>query len=1047
MNKKKIIEKVVISSVVAICAGVAMGQVISSKVAYDKYRSSLEEAEKNRVGNPELDSISVKLKDGISYFKNGKASPKKDDFEVQANFTVKNGEDYSSNLTSKQFNMEVNKDFANNGGEIKFTYLMKETTINVSLKDVIPTSLTVTKNPNIINYEEGKTFDPTGMVVEVLYNDGSTLSIDASKLVVDTTTPLKVSDKSWNISYKFNGITLNGKVNISVLKKGEFSDGKLIGLSISSGKAIAFADEPRANSNLDDLVVMGQFDSGNYVQLNKDQYDIADKEVIVDFGKKANLSICAKDNAQVFCEVETEVVKRNKGENAVINGGNVLSATTYDFVNNEYVASNVINYVGNLSVGSTLKFNFQSKSYIRASLKLRVASNYLLLDGTNYHTEELQLNKLLNVNVNGASKIISKDKIIERVGNSSDKNKPSQVYYDVVLNDVFIKGGNNTITLSIKDSGLRNYDDTMASINIDYLDVIMLEDKSISLGEYNQITTSNNLTKVINANKYYETDKSLAVLTNKDIQGGCSDGKYGYFATSGFGGSGTRIVKFDFTTNEVIKSSGEVDIGYVKGSWLTDSNNYNKLFFENGKIGIFTLDNKVSYYDSTTLELLEKGVTLGSNSIDASYNEFIEEYVVVDKSRNVKFYDKDKNTIIDKGVTLGFNKNGYTFRSISSDEDYIYAVYRDNNESVTTALIEVYDWNGVKAKDDLVIDCSNGLTESDNRTVQNMVFANGNTYLVGRAYSGSNRGMFASKLTMSLNEFSTFDTSLLGGYVQNAMKEGKDPAFTNQVVSNSIAISKEYNGKNVNLFSVEGGCSDGKYLYYALTSNGRQYVTIVKYDLDKNEVIASSDILQLFEGKSWMEDCNLLYQNGLIYLINNENDTMKAFDSNTLTLRNDISAIKFGDESSNYSKITSVGYNESTKNYVFSIGGKMYITDENKNVTNTISLKVEHTKDFFKDFALAPDSGAAFQTLYADNGYIYALFNHNAWLASEIQIFDWSGNKIKTVTIEVDTNDDLNKANGSYNIQNLVELNGKLYLSVLSYGGKQGLYLYEISYK
>ena len=120
MNKKKIIEKVVISSVVAICAGVAMGQVISSKVSYDKYRSALDEAERNRVGNPELDSISVKLKDGINYFKNGKASPNKDDFEVQANFTVKNGEDYSSNLTSKQFNMEVNEDFVNNGGEIKF---------------------------------------------------------------------------------------------------------------------------------------------------------------------------------------------------------------------------------------------------------------------------------------------------------------------------------------------------------------------------------------------------------------------------------------------------------------------------------------------------------------------------------------------------------------------------------------------------------------------------------------------------------------------------------------------------------------------------------------------------------------------------------------------------------------------------------------------------------------------------------------------------------------------------------------------------------------
>ncbi len=1047
MNKKKIIEKVVISSVVAICAGLAMGQVISSKVSYDKYRSALDEAERNRVGNPELDSISVRLKDGVNYFKNGKASPNKDDFEVQANFTVKNGEDYSSNLTSKQFNMEVNEDFVNNGGEIKFTYLTKETTINLSLKEVIPTGLTVTKNPNIISYEEGKTFDPTGMVVDILYNDGSTLNIDASKLVVDTTTPLKTSDKSWSVSYKFNDITLNGKVDISVFKKGEFSNGKLISLSILSGKAIAFADEPRANSNLDNLVVMGEFDSGNYVKLNRDEYEIADKEVIVDFGKKANLSICAKDNKQVFCEVEAEVVKRNKGENAIISGGNVLSATTYNFVNNEYVPGKVINYVGNLSAGSTLKFNFQSKSYVRANLKLRVASNYLLLDGSNYHTEELQLNKLLNVNVNGASKMISKDTHIERVGNSVDKNKPSQVYYDVVLNDVFIKGGNNTITLSIKDSGLRNYDDSMASINIDYLDVVMLNDKSISLGEYDQVTTANNLTKIVSANKYYEADNKVVALSGRDIQGGCSDGTYGYFATSGFGGSGTKIVKFNFATNEVVKSSDTVDIGYVQGSWLTDRNNYNKLFFENGKIGIFTLDNKVSYYDSSTLELLEKGVTLGSNSIDASYNEFIEEYVVVDKSRNVKFYDKDKNTIIDKGVTLSFNKDGYTFRSVSSDEDYIYAVYRDESEAVTTAIIEIYDWNGVKTKDDLIIDCSNGLAESDNRTIQNMVFANGDTYLVGRAYSGSNRGMFASKLTMSLSEFSTFDTSLLGGYVQNTMKVGKDLEFTNQILSSNISLTKEYNGNKVYLFSVEGGCSDGKYLYYALTSNGRQYVTIIKYDLDKKEVIASSDVVQLFEKQSWGEDCNLLYQNGLIYLINNGNDTMKAFDSNTLMLRNDINAIRFGDENSNYSKVTSVGYNEATKNYVFSIGGQMYITDEDKNVTNTISLKAEHTKDFFKDFALASDSGASFQTLYADNEYIYALFNHNAWLASEIQIFDWSGNKIKTITIEVDTNDDLNKAKGQYNIQNLVELNGKLYLGVLSYGGKQGLYLYEISYK
>ena len=1049
MNKKKIIEKVVISSVVAICAGVAMGQVISSKIEYDKYRSSLEEAENNRVGNPVLDSINVKLKDDINYFKNGKASPNKDDFEVQANFTVKNGEDYSSNLTSKQFNMEVNKDFANKGGEIKFTYLTKETTINLSLKDVIPTGLTVTKNPNIISYEEGKTFDPTGMVVDILYNDGSTLAIDASKLVVDTITPLKVSDKSWNISYKFNDITLNGKVDISVSKVGEFSNGKLIGLSILSGKAIAFADEPRNNSNLDDLVVMGEFDSGNYVRINRDQYDILDKETIVEFGKKVNLSICSKDSRDVSCEVETEIVKHNKGENAVISGGNVLSATTYNFVNNEYIAGNVINYVGNLSDGSNLKFNFESKSNVRATLKLRVASNYLLLDGSNYHTEELQLNKLLNINVNGSTKMISKDALIERIGNSSDKTKVSQVYYDVVLNNVFIKGGNNNITLSIKDSGLRNYDDSMASINIDYLDVTMLEDKSISLGEYDQVTTANNLTKEITANKVYEADPNELTLSNKDIQGGCSDGEYGYFAVSNFGGANTVIVKFDFKENTIVKVSGNIENNYVSGSWKTDGNDFNKVFYENGKIAIFTFDNKISYYDSNTLELVEKDVTIGTNSVDATYNQFIGEYVVVDKWHNVSFYKEDRSTTINKGVTLRFNKDGYTFRSVTSDEDYIYALYRDKSESVTTALIEIYDWNGKKVNDELIIDCSTGLSKSDNRTVQNMVFINGNTYLVGRAYSGSNTGMFASKLTMTLNESSTFDTSLLGGYVQNAIKEGKDPIFTNQILTSSIALSKEYNGINVSLYSVEGGCTDGTYLYYALTSNGRQYVTIAKYDLNKKEVVDSSDVIKIFDEKKWNEDCNLFYQGGLIYLINNGNNTMKVFDSNTLDVKENASPITFSDGTSNKSNVSSVGYNAYTKQYVFTtgLGREMYITDNSKNITTTIALKAEHTSDFFKDFALASNSGASFQTLYADNEYIYALFNHNAWLASEIQIFDWSGNKIKTVTIDVATNDDLNKAKGQYNIQNLVELNGKLYLGVLSYGGKQGLYLYEISYK
>ena len=127
---------------------------------------------------------------------------------------------------------------------------------------------------------------------------------------------------------------------------------------------------------------------------------------------------------------------------------------------------------------------------------------------------------------------------------------------------------------------------------------------------------------------------------------------------------------------------------------------------------------------------------------------------------------------------------------------------------------------------------------------------------------------------------------------------------------------------------------------------------------------------------------------------------------------------------------------------------EMHIEKENKdkNVINTFTLKAEHTKDFFKDFEKNPDGDAKFQTLYADNEYIYAIFNHDGWLAGEIQIFDWKGNKIKTVTIDLTINDKLQSAKGQYNVQNMVQMNGKLYIGVLAYGGNTGLYIYQINF-
>lgn len=1043
--KKKLIEKLSIIGVVAICAGVSIGQVVSSKISYDHYRNELEEAENNRVGNPVLDSIIVSKKEGVDFYKNGKASPSKDDFSVQANFTVKNGEDYSSNLTSKQFNMEVPSDFATNGGEITFKYLKKEAKLSVSLLDVKPVKLTVVNNPYIVVYKEGQLFNKDGLIICVEYNDGSTLDVDDSKINVDTTTPLKLTDKKWKLTYEFEGTTLLGEVDISVLKESEFTNGKLVSLEVKDGEAILFADEKRENADLSKLKIMGKYDSGNYIPVNVDDITIIGKEDIVSFGKKANLTICAKDNNNARIEIKAKVVKRQEAEKATITNGKVKTGSSYKYVNNEYIFDKEVSYVGDLNSSSKVEFNVNSKNNIRGKITLRVASTYLLFDNNNYHSEDILLSNLLNIKVNGYDKNFDHKIKIEKAGNTTNKDQPSQVYYDITLFDVLLSTGDNKITLEIKDSNIKSYDNSSASINLDYVDVEMLDDNNFSFGEYNETCDTRNIEKTYTTNKVYEGE-NVNVDEGVDAQGSCSDGEYIYIAVSQFGGGKTKIIKYDIETNNLVGKSELIEDGYTSG-WVTDNYDINKLFYENGKIGYFDFNGKVSYFDTKTLSLLEKDITFtgaSEKTIDAEYNNYLDQYVVVGKNHVGTFYKGNKKEKANE-TTIKFDVNNYMFRTITSDENYIYAVYRDNSESVTSTLIQTYTWFGQKVGEDQIIDCSNGLTKSDNRTVQSMVFAKGDVYFTGRAYTG-HKGLFISKLNMSLDSLRTFDNSLLGGYVQNSMKNNVEPSFSNNLIAEGIISKGECDGATQTLFSVEGGCTDGQYLYYALASNGRQYVQIAKYDLSTKKIIQTTNVIKISDSKYWNEDYNMFYQNGYVYLLVKQTDVIKVFNSATLEAVENAEEFVFKNNGTKMNGIFSVGYSVEKNQYALAINNKLYITDKDKNVINTVTLKAEHTKDFFKDFEKNPDVDARFQTLYADNEYIYAIFNHDGWLAGEIQIFDWKGNKIKTVTIDLTINDKLQSAKGSYNVQNMVHMNGELYLGVLAYGGNTGLYIYQIDF-
>ena len=82
---------------------------------------------------------------------------------------------------------------------------------------------------------------------------------------------------------------------------------------------------------------MGKYDSGNYIPVNVDDITIIGKEDVVSFGKKANLTICAKDNNNARIEIKAKVVKRQEAEKATITNGKVKTGSSYKYVNNEYI--------------------------------------------------------------------------------------------------------------------------------------------------------------------------------------------------------------------------------------------------------------------------------------------------------------------------------------------------------------------------------------------------------------------------------------------------------------------------------------------------------------------------------------------------------------------------------------------------------------------------------------------------------------------------------------------------------------------------------------
>ena len=183
---------------------------------YEDYLARLLEASKPEP-KPVLESLSVQLKDGVNYFKNDLANPKASDFIVKANYTL-DGESYSEDVPENKFDITVAPDFYAVGGDVKITYKGKTEVFTVELIPVKIETLSIAQNPYTVTYQIGATFDVNGLIINAVYNDGSTKVIPTEKYEVDTQTQLALASSSVTVGYTEGGETKTVEVPIRVVE-------------------------------------------------------------------------------------------------------------------------------------------------------------------------------------------------------------------------------------------------------------------------------------------------------------------------------------------------------------------------------------------------------------------------------------------------------------------------------------------------------------------------------------------------------------------------------------------------------------------------------------------------------------------------------------------------------------------------------------------------------------------------------------------------------------------------------------------------------------
>ena len=233
------------------------------------------------------------------------------------------------------------------------------------------------------------------------------------------------------------------------------------------------------------LKVIAVNKNGEEAELSEDKYDIAlPTETKAKLGVKYEAKVTLKENPSISKTFVYEVVTRLQGEHGKSVNGKVVTEPEYVFDGENFILGEDVTSVGGFakSVNSdkegSVSLSFNSKTNSNAELTIRMSnSNLQSTEDGYYFMEDLQMNTIIDISVNGSNIDIGDDVIIPGTPIYSLEKAYAPlygIYHNITFDNINLKAGINDIKISFKKStinGLNHWKESPSEGNIDYLDI------------------------------------------------------------------------------------------------------------------------------------------------------------------------------------------------------------------------------------------------------------------------------------------------------------------------------------------------------------------------------------------------------------------------------------------------------------------------------------------------------------------------------------------------------------------------------------------------